>query len=739
MSDDFELKKSALEAILAIASLVAIGMLITLFLLVNHIKFQRVSFYVQDQISIWETIKENLLYVANSSEQEPLPSHVIKQVQEKVSTLLKQDQALNQQIKTTIDGTRFYLLMSQMSKNEEDRLLSSTLDTPERKLATRFISAPTTVVNIGISSWDTTTSVRLQNGGFLVPFYKKIETSHEIDERGLSTILWISLGAYSGALIGIGLIWMYQMRPAFNHIAQGRKTLQQNSQKLFAQNQKLLEVQHHSKMAQRIAGFGYWVQAPNGKIVCSEGLRRILERSEEEAPATLAEMVKMCPPEMQSEIQEFYDTSQNAPSSQEMVRPIIVKDGVRKIIRERIEGEGKVAEYETPLFGIVLDITEYAETESRLAHAQKMEAVGELTGGIAHDLNNMLAIISGNAELIGIKNPDLEKKRVENILFTAEKGVKLIDQMLLFSGRLSLLPTTVDLKDVINNISELLSRSLTENVELKYDLDETLWPVFVDQSQMENVIVNLVINARDAVKENAQITIGAKNIVNDDLRPIPDLAPGEYVCLSVQDNGDGMAEATQKRIFEPFFSTKKETKSGTGLGLAMVYGFVSSSKGHIDVDSTLGEGSTFKVYLPRSFSSIETESDAISSKLLRGNNETILVVEDQVELIKVIVTQLQGLGYSTLEANNATEAKQMIKEGADFDLILSDIILPGGLNGVEFMQDLEKENPNVKCIFMSGNTMLNQSLSSQDFKQAQFLRKPFSVAALSQALRDAFD
>ena len=393
------------------------------------------------------------------------------------------------------------------------------------------------------------------------------------------------------------------------------------------------------------------------------------------------------------------------------------------------------------VLGIVRDLTEQKALEAQLRQSQRMHAVGRLTGGIAHDFNNILAIILGNVDLLREQLDDGSEsaEMADEVLGAAAHGAELVHRLLAFSRMQHLEPTALDLNERLPAIVALLKRTLGEAISIKVKPAEDLWPAMVDPTQVDDALVNLAINARDAMPEGGSLTIETGNEVLDEEYAAQnvEVAPGDYVMLAVSDSGTGMAPGVIARAFEPFFTTKAEEK-GTGLGLSQVYGWVKQSGGHIQIYSELGHGTTIKLYLPRATATAEgvsdhTEPDTIAA----GGNETILVVEDNPKVLRTVVRQLRDLGYASIEATNGAEALDMIRSGAGFDLLLTDIVMPGGITGYELAARVREIQPAVKILFTSGYTEL--AVTAGDANRGPLLSKPYRKQDLGRAIRAVLD
>ncbi len=356
------------------------------------------------------------------------------------------------------------------------------------------------------------------------------------------------------------------------------------------------------------------------------------------------------------------------------------------------------------LLGLAEDITERRSIEDQLAQAQKMEAIGSLTGGMAHDFNNLLGVIVGNLDLLRGR-PGLDAGAEElagEALDAALKGADLTQRLLAFARRQPLQPRRLAVNDVVENISRLLARTVGEAIEIRLDLGDGVWPVVADPAQLESALVNIVTNARDAMPKGGLLMVATSNrrLDEDYAAQQPGLTPGDYAMIEVSDTGTGMPAEVAARIFEPFFSTKEQGK-GTGLGLSMVFGFMKQSGGHINVYSEEGVGTTFRLYLPRTAGAGEALRDAPVAGVERGGPETVLAVEDNPGLRRVVVRQLKELGYRVLEAEDGPAALKIL-DGEAVDLLFTDIVMPGGLNGYELARTARDRRPGLKVVLTSG-------------------------------------
>jgi PAS domain S-box-containing protein len=410
----------------------------------------------------------------------------------------------------------------------------------------------------------------------------------------------------------------------------------------------------------------------------------------------------------------------------------------------------EVHEYKTSDNGIALvrrEITERKHLEEQARHAQKMEAVGHLTGGIAHDFNNILGIVMGNLEIIQrlAKNHEKILGRTETALKGARRGADLTRKLLGFSRKDAHGTELISINGLIGDLEEFLSKSLTVEIAISNHLDDNLWPVSVDPGDLQDAILNLTLNARDAMPNGGSLVIETANKTLDQayVDQNPDSKIGDFVMLSLTDSGEGITPDIKDRVMEPFFTTKREGR-GSGLGLSMVYGFVKRSGGHIHLYSEPGKGTTVNLYLPRTNEGQKyQESESIDVDLPRGE-ETILVVDDEEALVDIAVTYLEDLGYQTHSANNGKQALRVLLDHKEIDLIFTDVIMPGNLDGYQLAIAAQNARPSLKALLASGFTNKKEKNFYPDPSRysklsGNLLNKPYNQSELAFAVRDALD
>jgi PAS domain S-box-containing protein len=396
------------------------------------------------------------------------------------------------------------------------------------------------------------------------------------------------------------------------------------------------------------------------------------------------------------------------------------------------------------VLGVARDITERRRSEQALLNAQKMEAVGQLTGGIAHDFNNILAIIIGNLSMLKrqLLADDKASKRIGAIQKSAQRAADLTRQLLSFSRNKAEKQVVTDINSVLIEMDSLIVHSVTPAIEVKHKFAKDLWLSEIDPGDFQDVVINLIINARDAMSGSGQLILQTANCTLDEKMCLlhPELRAGDYVQLAVIDDGEGISSDQQARIFEPFYTTKEQGK-GTGLGLAMVFGFIKRAGGCVMVESEVGVGTIIRLYLPKCCGEVQitevAETDIIDEQ--HRGRETILVVDDEEALLELARDILEELDYRVLTASNGKQALQVLAKEPDIALMLSDVLMPGGINGYELAEAAMERYPDLKVLLASGFTSRNEIHKGQTRFSANMLTKPYNLSALAQRVRQLLD
>jgi PAS domain S-box-containing protein len=496
----------------------------------------------------------------------------------------------------------------------------------------------------------------------------------------------------------------------------------------------------HLLEAQRLAKLGSWDRdLEHNKVVWSEQMYEIfgVERGHELA-GTFDGYLKRVHPDDRDRVRDEVQQAIRAGGGFHGERRIVRPNGEIRHLQTRVEVIRNEAGRAVRMHGICLDVTDRKQTEialertrEQLAQVQKMEAIGQLTGGIAHDFNNLLMIISGHAEMLRRRlNEPRAVHGLEAIQVAARRGESLTRQLLTFSRRQPLNPVSVDLRQRLEAVREMLASSLRGNITLAVDIPEDLWPVEIDIAEFELAVVNIAVNARDAMADGGTFTVSARNVPAGAGRAGE--PRGDHVELSFTDTGVGIAPDMIRKIFDPFFTTKAVGK-GTGLGLSQVYGFANQSGGNVSVKSEIGRGTTITLHLPRNDDAVEAVVTPAKPLGTTPGEGTILVVEDNPEVSDVTATLLEQLGYRVDRAANAVEALARLQDGDRFDLLFSDIVMPHGMNGIHLAQEVSERYPGMCVLLTTGYSDIAVAAESR----FPILRKPFELSALDRAVREA--
>ncbi|MDJ0945618.1 MAG: ATP-binding protein [Kiloniellales bacterium] len=384
------------------------------------------------------------------------------------------------------------------------------------------------------------------------------------------------------------------------------------------------------------------------------------------------------------------------------------------------------------------NITQRRSLEEQLLRSQRMQAIGQMTGGVSHDFNNLLAVMIGNAEALEDKvGWDQEAKyHIEEIKWAIDRGSSLTNRLLAFSRQQPLEPASTDVTGLVGSLSDILRRTLGETVELRIACASDLWPAMIDPRQLENALINLAVNARDAMPNGGTLMIESTNVTLDDsyADKHEEVTPGDYVEIVVSDTGTGIPSETLEKAFEPFFTTK-EVGRGNGLGLSVVYGLLKQSGGHITIESRVGRGTTVRLYLPRSYeAATQGSADRDTVELARGS-ERILVVEDNPSVRRISADILRSHGYEVVEARNGTEAIRRLRNGKGFALLFTDVVLPGGMNGVEISEKAKRIQPGIRVLYTTGYAENPVVHEGQLQTEVNLVRKPYRRGELLARIR----
>jgi PAS domain S-box-containing protein len=515
-------------------------------------------------------------------------------------------------------------------------------------------------------------------------------------------------------------------------------TEKRKAEELLLKSQKLLQE------AQRTAHIGSWDRdLATNEIVWSEELYRIFGRDPETFRPSTKAFLDRVHPEDRGVVETQIETTIRTGAPYDFVFRFVRPDGDVRILL----ASGSVILDQTGaavrLFGTCQDVTEHRQLEEQLRQSQKMDAVGRLAGGIAHDFNNLLTVIQGYADVLknesGVEEREQRIEAIEQIRIAGQRAAALTRQLLAFSRQQVLQPKVLDLNAVVSSFAPMLQRVIGEDITLVTNLDPRGETVLADAGQIEQVIMNLVVNSRDAMPRGGTLTVETGG---GDVSEVPDVwpetPPGRYARLTVKDTGAGLSKEVQARVFEPFFTTK-EVGKGTGLGLATVYGIVKQSGGFIQLHSEIGHGATFNVYLPCTESEVQRVKSVSNSTAAFPGEKVILLIEDERAVRKLLFSVLHGQGYTVLEAGSGQEALDISSaRSGPIDLILSDVVMPGR-SGPETVAELQRSRPAAQVIFMSGYTDDSVVRHGLTDSGRHFLQKPFTPVTLLKEVREVLE
>jgi PAS domain S-box-containing protein len=529
---------------------------------------------------------------------------------------------------------------------------------------------------------------------------------------------------------------------AFNETLEAR--LAERAQKLSTSVTKALETERQFRLlVESVTDYAIFMLDPEGRVVnWNAGAERIKGYAPEEIIGKHYSQFYTEQDRQRGLPQEVITTAKRV-GRYESEGWRVRKDGSRfwaNVMVSAIRGPGG------ELLGfskVTRDLTERQAAEERMRHAQKMEAIGQLTGGVAHDFNNLLTVICGNIEALQRRLPDGMddlRRLVSGALRGAERAAILTHRLLAFARRQTLDPRSLSVNTVINGLSEMLRRTLGESIHVEVVLAGGVWPVLADPNELESAVLNLSVNARDAMPDGGKLTIEAGNVYLDEAYAAQaEIPPGQYVGVFVSDTGTGMTSETASRAFEPFFTTK-DIGQGTGLGLSQVYGFIKQSGGHVKIYSELGAGTTIKLYLPRHVlaENVGRAPTAVGS-VPRGNGETILVVEDDPDVRSFTIELLQELGYQTIDAPDGAAALRLLETRGDVRMLFTDVGLPHGMNGRQLANEAQRRRTGLKVLFTSGyarNAIVHHGRLDPG---VELITKPFTYSGLGVKIRRILD
>ena len=505
---------------------------------------------------------------------------------------------------------------------------------------------------------------------------------------------------------------------------------------------ELTKATHLLRIAGRKAHLGGWrVDLKKNWVDWTEETAAIHEK-EGTLRLSIEEAIAFYAPEYRERLKLLYNRCLRLGEPYDDTFQIITATGKRIWVRSIGEAEYDEKGEIVAVHGAFQDITEKRNLEERLHQAQKLESVGHLTGGVAHDFNNLLTVIIGNTEMLmeRLEGRPVLREMAEMAASAASRGAELTHRLLAFARRQALEPKQIDVNRLLANMETLLRRTLHEDIDIETIWASDLWTAEIDPAQLESAILNLAINARDAMPSGGKLTIETANAVLDESYATKhqEVQAGEYIAISISDSGSGMTPEVLKQAFEPFFTTK-QTGKGSGLGLSMVYGFVKQSGGHIKIYSEVGEGTTIKLYFPRAITASQNTTQPKLAEETQSGKEHILLVEDDISVRQYVTLLLKDLGYRVTSAENGIQALEIIQQTEDIELLFTDIVMPGGLNGRQLAEKALALRPHLKVLYTSGYTENAIVHHGRLDRGVELLSKPYRRQDLAEKVRKVLD
>lgn len=614
-------------------------------------------------------------------------------------------------------------------------------------LARTIVEVQTHEVPGILGSVDPNLSAAITYGDALTEFRYRIARVEDLSNRSRGPLLTLLVGIGSAVLLGILVVWFRALRPAILQLQRTNQALAETGQALKEQNIALERNELESRAAQRVAKFGYWIADKDGQISGSEGLAHILGMKAEKLPRTLAELATIGSPRSplsqtpDSDILSGYLPLQNEAGAREFMRVIEDKGGKERIIRERVESLSEPRTGSRYMIGIMIDVSELAEAQARIARTEKLDSIGVLTGFIAHDVNNVLAIIRGSIDLLEV-SPNSLKSRLEAMRRAVDSAASLINRLSLLSKGEPEEEELFDPRHSLKSCVELFQSNAFTSVKVELDLgNEQSSLVRMNRGQFDNAVLNLLINAREALegKSDGLISLKCRTVIDPQIQARDELLMnGQFFCIEISDNGCGMSADALRRSFDPFYSTKKHhTARPRGLGLWSAYQLFKNSGGDLAIVSKENRGTTVTMHLPIHMRDLSlNEVTAPNAKILNGRiNAEVLIVDDQRDLLEVLDQQLNLIGYSTWTATNITDAVDILKKRPEIDLIISDINLRHGETGLQLAHHIRKSDKEKAILFISG--YLSAEQSNGDFQDIAVVRKPIDLNVLDAEMQSA--
>ncbi len=614
-------------------------------------------------------------------------------------------------------------------------------------LATKIVTSDVRQVSGTLESVDPNLATAISYGDALTELRYRVKRVDELSMRSSEPLLALLITIGASVLAGILIVWVRALRPAIAQLQKTNQALADAGQALKAQNIALERSELESRAAQRVAKFGYWIADEHGQITGSEGLAHILEMKVGELPRTLADMAAIGRPTTQlghsadKNMLSEYQVLQRKAGAREFMRVIDGKGGEERMIRERVESLREPQTGLRYMIAIMIDVSELAEAQEHIARAEKLDSIGVLTGFIAHDVNNVLAIIRGSIDLLEVAPKSL-KARLEAMRRAVDSASSLINRLSLLSKGEAEEEELFSPQTSLRSCIELFQSNVLTSVGVKLNIDvETTTLVRMNRGQFENAILNLLINAREALegRSGGMVKVDCKTIVDPKTKEQDGhRMSGLFICIEITDNGCGMSTDALRRSFDPFYSTKiHHTARPRGLGLWSVYQLVKNSGGELSINSKEGRGTTVTILLPihiseSRFSEVDGPINQVSGERIDAR---VLIVDDKRDLLDVLDQQLSMLGYATWTATNITDALDVLDKQPKIDLIVSDVNLQHGETGLQLARHIRdtRKHKSKSMVFISG--YLSAAQTGGEFQDIVVVRKPIDLNILDAEIQ----
>ena len=733
---------TGLRELIFIAIIVVIGISAAAIILSARVKLQNLGNTLQQYQIENEQIARNVNHLMDGMKADQLNAPVVSFLMARIRASLDEVDKLTVQINDQIDKLDGPVLRRLATVSPENlKALRNDADTRSlRQFAKTLIENGTGNVHSVLATMDEGLAIAIHYGDHLDDLRYRVGLASQLSHRGTQTLLVLLLTIGAVVLSGIWAVWLRALKPGIAALNRSNAALEAASQTLRDQNLAYMRREFESLAAQRIAKFGYWVLNANGEVEGSEGLAHMLSIPFYELPTSLQQLAHIGRPAgdignvAEVDILSGYNELRTNDGAREFTRIVSGEDGRQRIVRERVESLSDPVTGDRYVMGIMLDVSELAQAQALAARAEKLDSIGVLTGIIAHDFNNVLAVVKASIDLAE-RNPASIATRFDTLRRAVSSATALINRLNAITKDEGEEQELLDPRPVLADSVKLFKSNALNTVEVKLDFDEAASPsIRINRVQLENAVLNLLLNAHEAIGGRkggiVRISCGLETnpqIMGRDGRRLS----GQFVRIEVSDNGTGMSTDVLQRAVDPFYSTKPHHSAlPRGLGLWSVYQVVRSSHGEFSITSKEGQGTSATMLLPHQAMSLPKALVSTRRPLLPGHrtNATLLIVDDEVDLLTVLAEQLQVFGYRTFTADRISAALKILADAPEINVIVSDVNLRFGETGLMLATHIKTTYPNKKIVFISGYPMSSQD--GGEHADISVLRKPIDIDAL---------